>query len=77
MGIDAVGGDRPLTAVPLGPATECRGIPSLVGVGGTWPFAKRLTVCPGCITGGKLGSAIDGNLARLASEPDRDTGGAL
>ena len=77
MGIDAVGGDRPLMpAAPL-PATECRDIPRRVGVGGTWPFEYRLTAWPDCMTGGRLGSAIDVYREMPASEPERETGGAL
>lgn len=77
MGIDAVGGDLPLMPVVLPPATEWRAMPSLVGVGGTCPFEYRLTVCPVCRTGGRLGRAIDEYLGIPASEPERETGGAL
>lgn len=77
MGIDAAGGDRPLTPAAVVPATECRGIPSRVGVGGTWPFEYRLTAWPGPMTGGMLGSVIEDNLLRPAVDPDRETGGAL
>lgn len=68
-----------MPAVAPGAATAvCRDMPRRVGVGGTCPFENRFAACPGAITGGMLGKAIEGNrLGPACADPERDTGGAL